>query len=438
MSRYKTTYWDDVDKVKIPNVINREYINNNSILEIGVDSHTLDYMYGICGKDMEDIDMSELSVEDFLNISFDTNTIFSVEQLEKFKPNKILKECDEYYIGMNDLKEAGITGKGINIVILDDPFDHTIDDRFKDIKYNDDNVLEKNVSQFHGITVTDIIKRIAPEANIKFYATKLEDENSEKSKHEFDKKRYEILESIANSKENVDIISMSSTINSMDISEINKKLVNKGCKFIDSRTFSNNFAHANRRGKNILIKNLNYKISDEEYKNAIEKIHEEIEELKKENLEKEKYQEIMDTYERVLISKENYKIELVKRIENDAKKKISVVSGGITYIQNDGICGKKYAAHSSQSFSIPQVSAIYALAKQMDKNISYDEFCKICNETCIKEKNNLINPEGIIRIINEKNKKKAINSEEYKKIYENSSKLISNLDKVKEMKSKTI
>ena len=50
MSRYKTTYWDDVDKVKIPNVINREYINNNSILEIGVDSHTLDYMYGICGK----------------------------------------------------------------------------------------------------------------------------------------------------------------------------------------------------------------------------------------------------------------------------------------------------------------------------------------------------------------------------------------------------
>lgn len=112
MSRYKTTYWDDVDKVKIPNVINREYINNNSILEISVDSHTLDYMYGICGKDMEDIDMSELSVEDFLNIFFDTNTIFSVEQLEKFKPNKILKECEEYYIGMNDLKEAGITGKG--------------------------------------------------------------------------------------------------------------------------------------------------------------------------------------------------------------------------------------------------------------------------------------------------------------------------------------
>ena len=123
-------------------------------------------------------------------------------------------------------------------------------------------------------------------------------------------------------------------------------------------------------------------------------------------------------------------------INNNSILEIGVDSHTLDYMY--GICGKKYVAHSSQSFSIPQVSAIYALAKQMDKNISYDDFCKICNETCIKEKNNLINPEGIVRAINEKNKKKAINSEEYKQIYENSSKLISNLDKVKEMKSKTI
>lgn len=48
-----------------------------------------------------------------------------------------MEECEEYYSGMKNLKEAGITGKGVNIVIIDDPFDYTVDEKFNDIEYND-------------------------------------------------------------------------------------------------------------------------------------------------------------------------------------------------------------------------------------------------------------------------------------------------------------
>lgn len=231
---------------------------------------------------------------------------------------------------------------------------------------------------------------------------------------------------------------MSSTIMNFSLDDIRAKLENKGCKLIDSPTFSKGFTHVDRRGDNIFLRNTKYMISDQKYDDEKIRINKELSNINENELGKEQYEKIVQIYKEALMSKEKYENIVGKIIENQCKNEIGVVSGGITYMQNDGVGGKKYSAHSSQSFSIPQVSAIYALARQMDNNISYDEFYNICKSTCIKEKCNLINPEGIVRQINEQNREKSLINKEYEKVYEESSKLISKLDKLKEIDLKTI
>ena len=48
--------------------------------------------YSICGKDISKIDMSKLSINNFRRLTFDSKTIFSEEQKEKFHPEEILRQ----------------------------------------------------------------------------------------------------------------------------------------------------------------------------------------------------------------------------------------------------------------------------------------------------------------------------------------------------------
>lgn len=434
---YKTSYWNEIDKVKLPKVIDDEFVENMYKRKDTKDENTLLSIYGLCGKDLTDIDMTNLSKDSFLRLSFDSNTLFSKEQIEKFQPDKILKEREEYYESLNDLHEAGITGEGVDIVLIDDPFNHLLEE-FKDVDYHDESLDEKDVSCIHGTAVTSILKNIAPNANIHFYAFKYDGNNRQK----FDEERIKVISDIEKGKIKADILSLSSVIKENGKEECQKYingLQKQGCEFIDSNRFSRNFTHGNIYNNEIYSKNLQYDVTDEEYESFVKEANISIKNLEvmASQADKEKrkeYFENISVYKRSLVSKESYEKEVLKMKNQGEENKTLVLSGGITYTQNDGNAGKMYCGNSSLSWSVPQVSAMYSLAKQLDKNISYDEFCSICSVEQNGKK--VINPEKIVRSINDINKEKAKTDKNYIEIYEKSSSFIDKLDKIKENKEK--
>lgn len=438
--KYRTDYWKEIDKIKLPQKIDDDYVKK--ILKNNLnDSYNLEKIYGICGKDVTNIDMSNLSYESFLKLSFDSNTIFSKEQINRFKPDNILKKSSEYYEGIEDLHKAGINGDGVKIVIMDDPFDHTIGE-FKDVEYHDEKIEEKNVSYLHGTTVTSIIKKISPNSDISFYASKYDDNNKDK----FYSDRKDVLNKIGEGNIKADIVSSSSVMIENGKEESKKyvdMLKKQGCEYIDSKRFSKDFTHANKYEGRICLANNEYNITDDEYNEFVKKAKYDIKNLEiiasqSKGDKKKEYLDKLNIYKNSLVSKEAYKKEIEKFKNNRSNDKILVLSGGINYTQNDCNGGIMYCGSSSQSWAIPQVSAIYSLAKQMDRNISYEEFCEVCEGIEINSKYKVINPEQIVRKINERNKEKAELNDDYKEIYEKSSVLINNLDRVKEQNIKII
>jgi len=455
--KYKSNYWKIVDSYELPKVIDRRFIDAMYSGKIDASGGYNNIQRNcLCGKDVRKIDMSSLTQEEFCMLSFDENTIFSEEQYEQFHPNRLLKQRQEYYSGIENLKKAGITGKGVKIAIIDEPFDHTLK-QFRNVKYNDEKIKEKDINALHGNAVTSIIQNIAPESEISFYACTFEGDFKndspdiiKKEYSKFDDTRLAILSKIAENG-NTDVISMSSSFGLGETSgmageKISQKLVEyfkkQNCAYIDSPKFDKDFEHVNDYdGK---IHNMNvfngtkvkYTLTDEEFENMKKEAVGKVKELEtlasqSEGEQKKDYFEQIEMFKRATTSKEEY--ERVIQEVHPQKNNIKVISGGIVITQNDGEGIKKYCGNSSQSWAIPEVSAIYALAKQMDKNITYDEFIQTCMNTFTKD--NVINPEEIVRQINEQNKEKSKTDTSYVDIYKNSSQLIDNLDRIKEEKS---
>ena len=63
---------------------------------------------GLCGKDVSNVDMSELSTDMFLRLSFDQKTVFSKEQIEKFNPSKILENGKKLDPKMQEIQDGGL------------------------------------------------------------------------------------------------------------------------------------------------------------------------------------------------------------------------------------------------------------------------------------------------------------------------------------------
>ncbi len=96
--------------------------------------------------------------------------------------------------------------------------------------------------------------------------------------------------------------------------------------------------------------------------------------------------------------------KLYREKEKNIRKKnqsIEIPCGGRTFSTSDG--EDKYWGTCSASYTIPQVAGYFALAKQISPNITYDEFVKICRETCIsKEKRKILSPKNMIKKIEER------------------------------------
>jgi len=376
---------------------------------------------GLCGKNIKKWDFSGLSEEHLAYMSFDNETQFP-EYLQE-KADRLLEKSRCIMQEIEELHKMGLDGTGRKITIIDTPFELTKED--EDIKYYQMNGVEL---ENHGITVLSIIKAIAPNAQIIFVGDdKRAGKNREQNLNNFIRENLDSAE-IYDS----DVISISSPIN------VDNNLVNNRCEILNSPRFYSSSQENLGFRYGIIRRNGNVEsiepadcISEGKDRKADEKFClEELEKLglKYTEINSSNIDEIVNRLKNIGISEDDPKITFIRKIAmSDEEYRISSIneerlrtpgkmgnqelvcipSAGITVRQNNGKF--KYMATNSNSFSIPVVSALFTIARQINPNISLKEFSNICKRTAIeKEGVKTITPLGIMKEIQERNKTKSI------------------------------
>jgi subtilisin family serine protease len=124
------------------------------------------------GKDVSNYDLSG-NINDLLNSDFDSRTKWPNSLPSKFNPNAIMEFAKNCGLGLVDLHDKGITGRGVNIAIIDRSLlvNHIeYADRIK--TYREINYSNNTAANFHACAVTSIAcgksTGVAPQANIYF------------------------------------------------------------------------------------------------------------------------------------------------------------------------------------------------------------------------------------------------------------------------------
>lgn len=344
---------------------------------------------GLCGKDVSKIDMNNLSLENFKRLTFDSKTIFSDEQIKKFHPEKLLEQGKSFSNGMERLHIEKIDGRGTTIGIIDSCFDSTIAELkgrvvqhivFEKLDGNDfvshREYREEDGDGFHGKTTACLATGnecgVAP--NAKMYLFGIAEGTS------WAEAKEAILKYIIENNINLDIISMSADIGtSKEGQEILDKLENQGCTFLDSSKFWKDFSwgRISENGEAVLLDEMMKTMCDMQYD------------------ENSKGGKVLKNIPNTVILPCTGRTSL-----QIGKEKV--------YKYNGSVCGA--------SFAIPQVAGLFAIARQIDPSIRYDEFIEIVKNP---EK---LNPEGmmyldseeVVKEIYEKSKTKGENFKEQK------------------------
>ncbi len=134
-----------------------------------------DYVFGydVRSCDVSDVDFSE--IDNFQDLTFDTNTVWPKALPEGFDPDYILEYNKNPGLGVRELHKNGITGAGISVAIIDQPLllDH---EQYKDnLMYYERIHSPGEGAQMHGpavasIAVGDTIG-VAPDAKLYYIAT---------------------------------------------------------------------------------------------------------------------------------------------------------------------------------------------------------------------------------------------------------------------------
>ena len=346
-------YEDETSEIELPETIDDQYVEQafQRILNEEEGSYSF-ALWGLCGQDVSGIDMSNLSLENFRRLTFDSETKFSQEQQEKFHPEELLVRGREFTAGMTRLHETGIDGTGVNIGIIDSPFNSAIPEfdgtdgkpRVKEV------FGELSDDTFHGKTTASLAAGrkcgVAPNAALYLYSTNF-------SKERLD----EILQHIIDSGVVLDILSMSAPIQFSDKTQglldvLERRGLEHGKEFVFlySERFREDFAlgRASNNGEITL---------DEWFKAKC------------------------------------------AQLDKDVSGNIILPCSGRTSVQLEGKGYKYNGSICGASFAIPQAAGLFAIARQIDPPLQYDEFVEIARSTA-RRNNMRVDPEGIIEEIN--------------------------------------
>lgn len=435
----------------LPKKIDDAYVDNRPKTIKGSNAATSEFVWALCGQDVSKLDLSELSKEKFRRLSFDTNTKFSQEQIEKFEPFKLLEKGKQFGLNLELLHLAGITGKGVNVAMID--WNHNISnvemlntDGTTKVKLYDNSLVpdeQKLDDGFHGKVPAALLCGstigVAPESNLYFFAKERENNFEQITK---------ILDKIQNLQQqghNISIVSMSFGIPE----EFTRNYI-KDFEILNSRNFNVNYSFEMQRSNYLDINNPsnfeleNPPITKQEFEKGVNNVNQKYNELQltidtlKQKLEKSNSIQEIENIKSEIMLKEKEQNNLPKFLSTNYetiidlyyKNKIYVPCGGRTIPQIGD--GYKYDGTTCASWIIPQVAGLFALAKQLNPLLTFEEFTQISRETCHRNEQGyrVVNPPGIARQINEINKEKAATDERYKNIYSESQKLIDALDEV--------
>lgn len=361
-------YLDDLPIINGKRVLNKVYVEEELKKEAKAfasgKENTGFCLRGLCGQqDVSEIDMSDLTIEMFKRLTFDTKTKFSKEQVDKFHPFDIIKQGKQF----GNIKESKIDGSGTTIAIIDRFSDisakqfegRTItvyrvsEDGVEEVQANEEGIYLEHASVeedglengYHGNTVLSLAvgKKcgVAPKANvILFHRDGIGNQEAQNA----------VLKFINENKEKEqftipDIISISAKT---DISDHTLEELEKlGCAFINSDIFMKNFTwgrsnDGNENDSNKLVR------------------HEFIQ----------------------------YTIDACAERGRDINEKfngnilIPVTERTSSYIDDKGEEIFKYnGSFCGNSFAIGQVAGMVLLAKQINPNIRYDKFIEIAKDT---------------------------------------------------------
>lgn len=357
---YKNMLEQITDNYELPTELTEK-----SIDEFLSKTGSLQAIWGLCWKDVSKLDFSEIDDETFVRIAFNEYTKFPDNFKVDYK--RILGESKNPGLFISKLHEQGINGNGINVAVIDKPIFETHQEfngrMRKYILINPDGKFSERNEQmhFHGITCAGFLCGntcgVAKSTNLYYYAYPEGWHNDEMHWGYYFKGLDMIKEhnEKANAEDKIKIVSVSNGFgNQPELRAKMNKYVNElkdmDCYVIYSNLFGETFTASSK------VFNANPDGFDA-YK--------------------------LDTWQ-----------------DNDwHKKNILVPAGGRTSPCNSGNDKYMYNGNGSGfSWAIPYLCGVFALALQVNRDLSYDDFCEIAKRTAFVNNRGLfiLNPTQII------------------------------------------
>ena len=380
--------------MELPKVIDDEYVKENlretARRFVIADPITEFVNEGLCGKDLRKIDMSNLSIENFRRLTYDSKTIFSDKQIEKFHPSGVIEDGKNFANLENNRKEEKSDNDRPTIAFID-RFSNISNKQFggKVLAYRvTKNGVEiaKPDSQgmyfkdegdsedrgFHGNSVASFAAGkecgVAPNSNVILFDM---DEGIT-----FEDAQRAVVEFIISNKDNKqfimpDILSISADTSTEPLDELKK--IN--CAFINSKIARELYSWGRMDGDGVSLDQFVQDMLDMPFDKNIEYIQE--------------------------ILKEDTIVPVTGRtcsyIDND---------GNIVYRYQGSVCGN--------SFPIGNIAGLFARIREIDKNITQDDFDRIIKNTAIKNDDNnmkYLDEKGVIDKVKERVNENAKNQE---------------------------
>jgi len=338
-------------------------LNSDIINEFVSEPGSLKSIWGLCCKDLSNVDFSEVNENEFIRLAFNHYTKFP--ENFKFDYMKIMEYAKDPGLGIRNLHKQGIDGKGINVAVIDKPILDTHKEftgRIKEYVFINPDNEHNDEMHFHGITCASFLCGntcgVANRTNLYYYAypDRFEDDGMYWNYH------FKALDMIkehnekSNAKDKIKIVSISAGFprSRTDLTEkmdgYVREFKNTGCYIIFSNIFGETFTCSSKT----YIENAN--------------------------------------------DFDAYKLDMWQ--ENEwCKQKILIPSGGKTSPCNSGDENFMYNGNQSCfSWAIPYMCGVFALALQVKTDLSYEDFCVLAKETTYKNNVGLfvINPREII------------------------------------------
>ncbi|MBR2969463.1 MAG: hypothetical protein IKC49_00210 [Clostridia bacterium] len=354
----------------IVNMINDPNVDEHARSALAEQFFTDEFVWGFIFADLSKMDLSNVPVDHLMRIPFSSQTKWPTkDKLPKgFDPELLIQNAKDYKDNnLELLHRDNIDGRGIKVAYIDSPF-NLVHQAFqgKKIEYNGLS-SDPECCHFHGYAVADRVLSVAPNVDLVYYGCG--DDNNIGEGGETVNKIRALKKILARIKDGEDIVAVGMStsleeaidqIKDNDIRERSKKELEKlrnsfgelGVEIIDSPNAMSKFNYA-------------YKLDPIKPNTDIDNF----------------------------VPHRHAQSDILPHIiEADKVRPLEYTVDDYVYENNLG----------SASWMIPQVVGLYCLAKQINYDITFDEFADICRDTASKPNEHgvkLTNPNEIIKEI---------------------------------------